>query len=369
MRAERMLIAYRLLALAGKHISDCTTSIANSSTCPSDVIDAVSCVIYAAPKLSEITELGQVTQQFGAKYGEQFIHTYRTNKNGTVNESLIRCFSEPDLDYDDTVEYLQRIARDYEVEWVPLTGKDPEVLGTMKPFPSKGGSTAGGTVPPAPDMSMLPAEETIYIPNNHQGGPPNQGGGHGGPGSGGGGGGFAPRVDPHADGPNAGTSVGGGSGGAGQPYYAAPPTQPPSQTQSSQQVYVPSIYPTSHLNPTDMHSVSNTNSSGAGGQAGGAGLLDDGLNKEEDLPPAYEASAYPSLYSSQQPQQQQQQQQRQQQQQSHSTTTTSSGSGYHNQAPPPGVYDSSSLTGGQPGNNDDEDDLIAKLSNLNPKNP
>eukprot|EP00794_Sanderia_malayensis_P017445 gene17445-19190_t len=94
--------------------------IESMKTCDSGLTEAVSTLIWAAPRLySDVQELKVVEEQLILKYGKDFGQQARTNSSQAVNERLILKMS-PDAPPSILVErYLMEIARNYNVAYQP----------------------------------------------------------------------------------------------------------------------------------------------------------------------------------------------------------------------------------------------------------
>lgn len=84
--------------------------IAESRTCPSDLKEAISTILYAVPR-ADIPELMVVREQFNRKYGKEFVLAALENKDYAVNQrfmiKLTVKIPEPYL----CVNYLKEIAQ------------------------------------------------------------------------------------------------------------------------------------------------------------------------------------------------------------------------------------------------------------------
>ncbi|KAL9644553.1 hypothetical protein ABK040_009417 [Willaertia magna] len=90
--------------------------IAESKTCPHDMKEAVSTLIYAAPRI-EVKELMEIRNQFSAKYGKDFVESAMENKDLAVNQRVMFKLDvkvpEPYL----CIDYLREIAKENGIEW------------------------------------------------------------------------------------------------------------------------------------------------------------------------------------------------------------------------------------------------------------
>src|SRR5690606_4554044 len=85
-------------------------------TCPHDLKEAVSTLIYAAPRL-EVPELQVIRKQLELKFGKEFVRAAMENKDLAVNQRVMFKLGvkvpEPYL----CVQYLKEIAREHDVKW------------------------------------------------------------------------------------------------------------------------------------------------------------------------------------------------------------------------------------------------------------
>ncbi|KAM4017918.1 IST1 homolog isoform 2-T2 [Anomaloglossus baeobatrachus] len=123
--------------------------------------EAVSTVIWAAPRLTEISELKTVASQLCHKYSKEYGNLCRTNQIGTVSERLMHKLSSETPPKLLVEKYLIEIAKNYKVEYEP----DARVMAE------------------APSGFEVDGRHTDFTNNDKKGGP-------GGMGGGGGGGGF-----------------------------------------------------------------------------------------------------------------------------------------------------------------------------------
>ncbi|KAG2382934.1 hypothetical protein C9374_004901 [Naegleria lovaniensis] len=90
--------------------------LAESKSCPHDMKEAVSTLIYAAPR-TEVKELMEVRNQFSAKWGKDFVDSAMENKDLAVNQRVMFKLDvkvpEPYL----CIDYLREIAKENGIEW------------------------------------------------------------------------------------------------------------------------------------------------------------------------------------------------------------------------------------------------------------
>ncbi|KAL0480190.1 vacuolar protein-sorting protein IST1 [Acrasis kona] len=90
--------------------------IAECHECPHDMKEAVTTIIYAAPRV-EVPEFMNVRKQFSLKFGPQFVEKAMVNHDLTVNDKVMFKLGvkvpEPYL----CVQYLKQIAEENNIEW------------------------------------------------------------------------------------------------------------------------------------------------------------------------------------------------------------------------------------------------------------
>ncbi|XP_057304702.1 IST1 homolog [Hydractinia symbiolongicarpus] len=196
--------------------------------CDEGLVEAVSTIIWAAPRLSaDCQELRTVTEQLTFKYGKEFGQQARSNTNNTVNERLIHKLS-PDPPPKILVErYLIEIARNYNVPFEP----DPDVMMSegVPSIDSKEFEGIGG-----PQLAQPPGIGFNHF--NDDFGPPPPGGNSGNSGFSGGGSFGGGSNFSGGGGSNFGGGGGSNFGGGGDLAYPPPQSQrmaPPYPTNDS----------------------------------------------------------------------------------------------------------------------------------------
>ncbi|KAK0391024.1 hypothetical protein NLU13_0526 [Sarocladium strictum] len=86
------------------------------STCDPGLEEAVSSIVYAAPK-TEIKELITVRTLLAEKYGKEFILAAMENEGGKVNEKVVKKLSVEPPRKELVQGYLEEIAKAYGVDW------------------------------------------------------------------------------------------------------------------------------------------------------------------------------------------------------------------------------------------------------------
>eukprot|EP00761_Pharyngomonas_kirbyi_P009548 gb/GECH01009564.1/.p1 GENE.gb/GECH01009564.1/~~gb/GECH01009564.1/.p1 ORF type:complete len:372 (+),score=134.21 gb/GECH01009564.1/:1-1116(+) len=142
-REEYTIEAFELIELFCELLQARQTLINESKNCPSDLKEAVSTIIYAAPRM-EVKELLTIRDQLGRKFGRDFYSAAAENKDLAVNQRVMFKLGvkvpEPYL----CVQYLKDIAREHNVDW------NDESAITAVEMPIMGGGH-GGSMPPPPN--------------------------------------------------------------------------------------------------------------------------------------------------------------------------------------------------------------------------
>lgn len=133
-------------------------------TCDPGLEEAIKSVLYAAPK-TEIKELHTVRALLAEKYGKQFVLDAMENKDGKVNEKVVKKLSvtppKPEL----VQGYLEEIAKAYGVNWPKkdLGEAPPNFLDDDDDDPSGGGQQKNLEAPLIAEdaSSENPAEEEL----------------------------------------------------------------------------------------------------------------------------------------------------------------------------------------------------------------
>mgnify|MGYP000126440533 CR=1 FL=1 len=167
--------------------------IVADKVCPSDLVSSIHTVIWAAPRL-EAPELKVVTQQFGLKYGKEFVRRARQNADGMVNDKIMARLNVQPPSREDRERYMKELCALAGVEFTEdmiagstLVGvfdndsrvgsKAAEVpeLPTFASYQGGGGGgypPASGGYPPAPRGYPPAAAGYQAPPNAMQGGYP-----------------------------------------------------------------------------------------------------------------------------------------------------------------------------------------------------
>jgi len=118
-RDDYTIEAYEVLSLITELLSERAAYIDSQSECPSDLVEAVSTILYVADRI-DIAELGEVKKQLKLKYGRAFAARAQNNEGGCCNDRVVtKLTSQPPSPFL-VQSYLQEIASQYQVDWVPV---------------------------------------------------------------------------------------------------------------------------------------------------------------------------------------------------------------------------------------------------------
>ena len=117
-RDDYLLEAIDIIELLCEMVASRLQLLSEVKTCPHDLMEAVTTLIYAAPRLEDANkELLEIRNQFQLKFGKEFVQAAMENKELTVNQRVMFKLGvkvpEPYL----CVEYLKEIARENGIEW------------------------------------------------------------------------------------------------------------------------------------------------------------------------------------------------------------------------------------------------------------
>lgn len=137
-REDFMIEALDILELFCDLIQTRIQLIAESRTCPSDLKEAISSVLYAAPRV-EIAEFMVIRDQFAKKFGKEFVLSAMENRDFAVNQRIMIKLSvkvpEPYL----CVHYLKDIAEEHGIKL-----DDDSYQNDIGPPPPQYGGDMGG---------------------------------------------------------------------------------------------------------------------------------------------------------------------------------------------------------------------------------
>ncbi|KAI3801190.1 hypothetical protein L1987_29294 [Smallanthus sonchifolius] len=126
-REEKMVAAYDLIEIYCELIVARLPIIESQKTCPIDLKEAVTSVIFAAPRCSDISELSDIRKQFTAKYGKDFVSAaIELHPDCGVSRMLIEKLSAVAPDLQTKIKVLSAVAKDHNIDWDPTSFEEKE---------------------------------------------------------------------------------------------------------------------------------------------------------------------------------------------------------------------------------------------------
>ncbi|KAL6756823.1 regulator of Vps4 activity in the MVB pathway-domain-containing protein [Haematococcus lacustris] len=119
-RENLMMQACDTLELYLELVTVRSQQIAQTREVPSDLTEAISSIIYAAARVKDIQELGELKIMFAAKYGKEYVNEAgndATCRHWQVNEKLVRCLLVEPPQPEDKLATLSDIAQEAGIEW------------------------------------------------------------------------------------------------------------------------------------------------------------------------------------------------------------------------------------------------------------
>lgn len=150
-RDDFTIEALEILELLCDLVHERIRYISSSATCPVDIKEAVSTLIWSADKI-DIAELITIKSQFDWKFGSIFVKSALDNldpigNESVVNERIVNKLAVTPPSSFLVIGYLKEIAKEYNLAWIPTEVGVPQESSIM-PGPS------GFSVPMAPGSGL-----------------------------------------------------------------------------------------------------------------------------------------------------------------------------------------------------------------------
>lgn len=117
-REQKVMSANEVINLFCELIVVRLPIIQKQRDCPADLKEAISSVIYAAPRCSDIPELSRIRDIFEKKYGNDFVSAATDLRpESGVNSLLVEKLSIRKPGGEVKLKMLKEIAKEYQVEW------------------------------------------------------------------------------------------------------------------------------------------------------------------------------------------------------------------------------------------------------------
>ncbi|XP_050120594.1 uncharacterized protein LOC126597801 isoform X2 [Malus sylvestris] len=92
--------------------------VSNDRECPTELREAISSIIFAAPRCSDVPDLMQITNLFAAKYGKEFVSAVsELRPDSGVNRTIIEKLSVSAPSGEARLKVLKEIAKEYKLNW------------------------------------------------------------------------------------------------------------------------------------------------------------------------------------------------------------------------------------------------------------
>ncbi|XP_024967112.1 uncharacterized protein LOC112506979 isoform X4 [Cynara cardunculus var. scolymus] len=126
-REEKMVAAYELIEIYCELIVSRMPIIESQKICPMDLKEAVTSVIFAAPRCSDISELSDIRKHFTRKYGKEFISAAtELRPDCGVSRLLVEKLSAVAPDLQTKIKVLSDVAKEHNIKWDPTSFEEKE---------------------------------------------------------------------------------------------------------------------------------------------------------------------------------------------------------------------------------------------------
>ncbi|GLT79049.1 hypothetical protein SLA2020_505590 [Shorea laevis] len=126
-REEKTVAAYDLIEIYCELIVARLPIIESQKNCPIDLKEAISSVIFAAPRCADLPELMDVRKHFTAKYGKEFVSAaIELRPECGVSRLLVEKLSAKAPDGPTKIKILSAIAEEHNIKWDPESFSEKE---------------------------------------------------------------------------------------------------------------------------------------------------------------------------------------------------------------------------------------------------
>ncbi|XP_062159899.1 uncharacterized protein LOC133867204 isoform X2 [Alnus glutinosa] len=151
-REQNIWAAYEILELFCEFVLARVPIIESQRECPPELREAISSIIFAAPRCSDVPDLLQIKNLFTTKYGKEFVMAVsELRPDSSVNRTIIEKLSISAPAAEVKLKILNDIAKEYNLEWnssnteAEFSKKHEDLLGGSKQ------ACAGVGLPQAPN--------------------------------------------------------------------------------------------------------------------------------------------------------------------------------------------------------------------------
>ncbi|XP_042453035.1 uncharacterized protein LOC122037572 isoform X1 [Zingiber officinale] len=121
-REQKTLSAYELIEIYCEIIVSRLPIIEAQKSCPIDVKEAVTSVIFASPRCADIPELKDINKHFTAKYGKDFVKAaLEIRPDCGVSRVMVEKLSANAPDIQTKVKVLNEVAKEHGIKWESKT--------------------------------------------------------------------------------------------------------------------------------------------------------------------------------------------------------------------------------------------------------
>ncbi|KAK9934739.1 hypothetical protein M0R45_021873 [Rubus argutus] len=181
-REQNIWAAYEILELFCEFVLARVPIIESQKECPPELREAISSIIFSAPRCSEVPDLLQIKNMFAAKYGKEFMAAAsELRPDSGVNRTIIEKLSVSAPSGDARLKVLKEIAQEYNLNWdssnteAEFSRKHEDLLGGSKhisggaALPSRAPAkhVSFSSSPSTGEHSIVPADikqEPQYLP-------------------------------------------------------------------------------------------------------------------------------------------------------------------------------------------------------------
>ncbi|KAI9112255.1 hypothetical protein K1719_016778 [Acacia pycnantha] len=166
-REEKTMAAYDLVEIYCELIVARLPMIESQKNCPIDLKEAISSVIFASPRCSDIPELMDVRKHITAKYGKEFISAaVELRPDCGVNRLLVEKLSAKAPDGPTKIKILTAIAEEHNIKWEPKSFGESDVKHSQDSQVGPNAYEKGNYVEP-PQVHVPPVRDEKGPPNFH----------------------------------------------------------------------------------------------------------------------------------------------------------------------------------------------------------
>uniref|UniRef100_J3MZU3 IST1-like protein n=2 Tax=Oryza brachyantha TaxID=4533 RepID=J3MZU3_ORYBR len=127
-REQNIMAANEIIDLFCELIVTRLPIIAKQKECPADLKEGICSLIFAAPRCSELPELGRIRDLFEKKYGKDFVSAaVDLRPDACVNNLLIEKLSVKKPSGQSKLKILKEIAKEHQIDW-DTTETEQELL-------------------------------------------------------------------------------------------------------------------------------------------------------------------------------------------------------------------------------------------------